>query len=277
MGSERTALPLAVLCSCWEESAPTSAQHRRRRCSDAVDPKLSQCPPWTAPRQCRGRKIPQQIEFVRSGSTTRPRSYLAAISLRPQEMGTTAKPPSFVCLKWPWGPSLNASPSGSPSPCGDLERPWLFKSISTVAQGLVIAGDIPSASTGSGGHGARLWKRHPGTAPGLVRELEDGGNASASFVLADAEDDRWLPELVCELGVESFCFRFHFLESHVLTHKTVTANRLTVLSSRHLKVNDGAQLTKLTEDAIFLDIVCFEVAYRVLSFTPGLSSVANLL
>ncbi|VAI05246.1 unnamed protein product [Triticum turgidum subsp. durum] len=166
-------------------------------------------------------------------------------------MGTAAKPPPFVCFKWPWGPSLNGSPSASPSPCGDLERPWLFKSISTVAQGLAIAGDIPSASSGSGGHGARLWKRHPGTAPmeadrgdaeqralaaalvsarattvlefysprcrlcsslqGLVRELEDGGNASASFVLADAEDDRWLPEVRASLPVHADCVAIHIL------------------------------------------------------------------
>jgi hypothetical protein len=153
-------------------------------------------------------------------------------------MGAAAKPQSFVCFKWPWGPGLNASPSAnpSPSPCGDLELPWLFKSIRTVAQGLLIAGDLPSPSTASGGHEARFWKkRHPGPAAveadrgdaeqralaaalvsgkaatllefysprcrlcsslqGLVRELEDGADGCASFVLADAEDDRWLPEV----------------------------------------------------------------------------------
>uniref|UniRef100_A0ACD5WWF2 Uncharacterized protein n=1 Tax=Avena sativa TaxID=4498 RepID=A0ACD5WWF2_AVESA len=163
-------------------------------------------------------------------------------------MGTAAKPPPFVCFKWPWGPSLNASPTPtpspsatpSPSPCGDLELPWLFKSIRTVAQGLLIAGDLPSSSPSpspaSGGHGARLLRPHPrpaaveadggdaeqralaaalvsGRAPtvlefysprcrlcsslqGLVRELEDGHDGCASFVLADAEDDRWLPEIM---------------------------------------------------------------------------------
>jgi hypothetical protein len=152
-------------------------------------------------------------------------------------MVTAAKPSPFVCFKWPWGPSPSPSATPSPSPCGDLELPWLFKSIHTVAQGLLIAGDLPSPSpsTASAGHGARLWKRHPGPAAveadrgdaeqralaaalvsgkaatvlefysprcrlcsslqGLVRELEDGDDASASFVLADAEDDRWLPEV----------------------------------------------------------------------------------
>ncbi|KAE8783999.1 hypothetical protein D1007_42475 [Hordeum vulgare] len=168
-------------------------------------------------------------------------------------MGTAAKPPPFVCFKWPWGPSLNASPgpSAGPSPCGDLERPWLFKSICTIAQGLVITGDTPSASTVTGGYGAKLWKRHAGTAPveadrgdaeqralaatlvssrattvlefysprcrlcsslqGLVRELEGGGNACASFVLADAEDDRWLPEVRASPPVRADCVAIHIL------------------------------------------------------------------
>ncbi|CAO2151339.1 unnamed protein product [Urochloa humidicola] len=155
-------------------------------------------------------------------------------------MGAAGKPPSFVCFKWPWNPN----PETSPSPCGDLELPWLFKSIRTLAQGLVIAGDLPlppaSAAAGRGGR----WRRSigwgsPGAAPveadrgdaeqralaaalaggrpaspatvlefysprcrlcaslqGLVRELEEQAGGSAGFVLADAEDDRWLPELL---------------------------------------------------------------------------------
>ncbi|KAF2911487.1 hypothetical protein DAI22_11g183600 [Oryza sativa Japonica Group] len=157
-------------------------------------------------------------------------------------MGAAAKPPPFVCFKWPWGPDPKAtSPSPSPSPCGDLDMPWLLKSIRTVAQGLLIAGDLPSPSPdgGGGGGGARTRGRRrrlgPGLAAeadrgeaeqralaaalasgrdatvlefysprcrlctslqGLVRELEDGAGGRAGFVLADAEDDRWLPELL---------------------------------------------------------------------------------
>ncbi|XP_052137220.1 uncharacterized protein LOC127755581 [Oryza glaberrima] len=157
-------------------------------------------------------------------------------------MGAAAKPPPFVCFKWPWGPDPKAtSPSPSPSPCGDLEMPWLLKSIRTVAQGLLIAGDLPSPSPdgGGGGGGARTRGRRrrlgPGLAAeadrgeaeqralaaalasgrdatvlefysprcrlcaslqGLVRELEDGAGGRAGFLLADAEDDRWLPELL---------------------------------------------------------------------------------
>uniref|UniRef100_A0A0E0MGS7 Thioredoxin domain-containing protein n=1 Tax=Oryza punctata TaxID=4537 RepID=A0A0E0MGS7_ORYPU len=151
-------------------------------------------------------------------------------------MGAAAKPPPFVCFKWPWGPDPKAaSPSPSSSPCGDLEMPWLLKSIRTVAQGLLIAGDLPPPRGG----GARTTRRRrrlgPGLAAeadrgeaeqralaaalasgrdatvlefysprcrlcaslqGLVRELEDGAGGRAGFVLADAEDDRWLPELL---------------------------------------------------------------------------------
>ncbi|KAF0894785.1 hypothetical protein E2562_003669 [Oryza meyeriana var. granulata] len=152
-------------------------------------------------------------------------------------MGAAAKPPPIVCFKWPWGPDPKTT-SPSPSPCGDLELPWLFKSIRTVAQGLLIAGDLPSPpSDGGGGGGARTRRsrRRPGLAAeadrgeveqralaaalasgrdatvlefysprcrlcaslqGLVRELQDGAGGRASFVLADTEDDRWLPELL---------------------------------------------------------------------------------
>ncbi|AQK49218.1 Thiol:disulfide interchange protein TxlA [Zea mays] len=150
-------------------------------------------------------------------------------------MGAAGKPPPLVCFKWPWGPNPIPSASSSPSPCGDLELPWLFKSIRTLAQGLLIAGDIPSpASSPSGGVrgvqrrtgaavvevdrgdaeqralAASLASGRPATVlefysprcrlcaslQGLVRELQDGASGSASFVLADAEDDRWLPELL---------------------------------------------------------------------------------
>ncbi|KAL6654005.1 hypothetical protein ACP70R_007470 [Stipagrostis hirtigluma subsp. patula] len=152
-------------------------------------------------------------------------------------MGGAGKPPPLVCFKWPWNPNSQSNPS----PCGDLELPWLFKSIRTVARGLLIAGDLPppaSAATAGGGGsgGARGRQRHTGSAAvepdrgdaeqralaaalssgrpatvlefysprcrlcaslqGLVRELEDSADGSAGFVLADAEDDRWLPELL---------------------------------------------------------------------------------
>lgn len=153
-------------------------------------------------------------------------------------MGAAGKPPPFVCFKWPWSPNPNPSLSLIPSPCGDLELPWLFKSIRTLAQGLLIAGDLPSspASSSAGGGSWGRQRRSTGAAvveadrgdaeqralaaalatgrpatvlefysprcrlcaslQDLVRELEDGAGGSASFVLADAEDDRWLPELL---------------------------------------------------------------------------------
>nr|CAB3490179.1 unnamed protein product [Digitaria exilis] len=156
-------------------------------------------------------------------------------------MGAAAKPPPWVCFKWPWGAnpilSPDSIPNPSPSPCGDLELPWLFKSVRTLAQGLLIAGDLPAspASAAGGGGRRRGWGRsgavqveadrgdaeqralaaalaggRPATVlefysprcrlcasmQGLVRELEEQAGGSAGFVLADAEDDRWLPELL---------------------------------------------------------------------------------
>ncbi|GJN04469.1 hypothetical protein PR202_ga22019 [Eleusine coracana subsp. coracana] len=148
-------------------------------------------------------------------------------------MSTAPKPPPLICFKWPWSPN----PQPSTSPCGDLELPWLFKSIRTLAQGLLIAGDLPASASVGSGRGIRGQRRHTGPAAvevdrgdaeqrtlaaalasgrpatvlefysprcrlcaslqGLVRKLEDGaGGSAATFVLADAEDDRWLPELL---------------------------------------------------------------------------------
>ncbi|KAJ1255197.1 hypothetical protein BS78_05G187600 [Paspalum vaginatum] len=150
-------------------------------------------------------------------------------------MGAAAKPPPFICFKWPWNPNPQSSPSSSPSPCGDLELPWLFKSVRTLSRSLLIAGDLPPSPPASAGPRRRGWGRpaavqgeadrgdteqralaaalasgRPATVlefystrcrlcaslQGLVRELEDSAGGSAGFVLADAEDDRWLPELL---------------------------------------------------------------------------------
>ncbi|XP_003577400.1 uncharacterized protein LOC100821647 [Brachypodium distachyon] len=195
-------------------------------------------------------------------------------------MGAAAKPAPFVCFKWPWGPSLNASPnpslspSPSPSPCGDLELPWLFKSIRTVAQGLLIAGDLPSPS---GGDGSRRRKRNPGqvvveadrgdaeqralaaalvsgraatvlefystrcrlcaSLQGLVRELEDGAGGCASFVLADAEDDRWLPELLHYDVRYVPCFVLLDKNGRALAKTGVPTSRQHVIAGLHHLLN----------------------------------------
>uniref|UniRef100_A0A0D3HNP2 Uncharacterized protein n=1 Tax=Oryza barthii TaxID=65489 RepID=A0A0D3HNP2_9ORYZ len=43
---------------------------------------------------------------------------------------------------------------------------------------------------------------------GLVRELEDGAGGWTGFAIADAEDDRWLPEHLLSVFLESY--RWHF-------------------------------------------------------------------
>ncbi|KAB8115766.1 hypothetical protein EE612_056487 [Oryza sativa] len=129
--------------------------------------------------------------------------------LSPERWPPPPSPPSFVCFKWPW-------------PCGDLELPWLFKSIRTSAQGRLVAGDLPSHSSDGGGGGGEAEQRalasgrdaavlefysprlrQCASLQGLVRELEDGAGGWTGFAIADAEDDRWLPELAsCQPSCE---------------------------------------------------------------------------
>ncbi|XP_062198067.1 uncharacterized protein LOC133900831 [Phragmites australis] len=185
-------------------------------------------------------------------------------------MGATAKPLPFVCFKWPW--SSNPNPSPSPSPCGDLELPWLFKSVRTLAQGLLIAGDLPSPASvrGGGGRGrqrntgaaaveadrgdaeqralaAALASGRPATVlefysprcrlcaslQGIVQEIEEGSGGSASFVLADAEDDRWLPELLHYDIRYVPCFVLLDKHGRALAKTGVPTSRQHVISGLH--------------------------------------------
>ncbi|KAF8673165.1 hypothetical protein HU200_048713 [Digitaria exilis] len=196
-------------------------------------------------------------------------------------MGAAAKPPPWVCFKWPWGAnpilSPDSIPNPSPSPCGDLELPWLFKSVRTLAQGLLIAGDLPAspASAAGGGGRRRGWGRsgavqveadrgdaeqralaaalaggRPATVlefysprcrlcasmQGLVRELEEQAGGSAGFVLADAEDDRWLPEVRSFLPIALFSqfSRLQFVCAHLqLLHYDIRYVPCFVLLDKH--------------------------------------------
>jgi hypothetical protein len=55
---------------------------------------------------------------------------------------------------------------------------------------------------------------------GLVHELEDGDDACASFVLADAEDDRWLPEVrpLSAYLCQSRCYAIYGVDFCIKAH-----------------------------------------------------------
>ncbi|XP_042392513.1 uncharacterized protein LOC121983895 isoform X2 [Zingiber officinale] len=137
-------------------------------------------------------------------------------------------PPSLLCWgwKWPWDPN----PS-NPSPCGNLEAPWLFKSLQTLAslgQDLLLRTQTPSPSSipprparpaasrtwneqGEAEHRALALALASGKEAtviefyspkcrlcnsllDLVFRIEEKNSDWVGFVLADAENEMWLPE-----------------------------------------------------------------------------------
>ncbi|CAL9751933.1 unnamed protein product [Musa acuminata subsp. burmannicoides] len=150
----------------------------------------------------------------------------------------SSKPAPLLCWqwKWPWDPQTH---SPDPNPCGNLDAPWLFKSLQTlasVAQNLILL-HPPAADSSSLGASASPTRRED-PAGSLSREeqgeaehralalaLASGKEATVlefyspkcrlcnslldlvlrldarnsdwvSFVLADAENEMWLPELL---------------------------------------------------------------------------------
>lgn len=134
--------------------------------------------------------------------------------------------------KWPWDPN----PQSSTSPCGDLDSPWLFKSLqslASLAQNLLLHASAPSASSAIAPAPAQrgrtvgsLTREDQGEAEhralalalasgkeatvlefyspkcrlcnsllDLVLRLESRNSDWVSFVLADAENEMWLPEV----------------------------------------------------------------------------------
>lgn len=151
-------------------------------------------------------------------------------------MGTAPKFPLF-CWKWPW--DALSSPK-NPNTCGNLEAPWLFKSLhtlGTLAQTILFnpaavpssgeiytetrrkpaslsaatplsredqgeAEQLALASALASGKAATVVEfyspkcRLCNSLLDLVLQLEARNSDWASFVLVDAENERWLPELL---------------------------------------------------------------------------------
>ncbi|KAF0933146.1 hypothetical protein E2562_014136 [Oryza meyeriana var. granulata] len=125
------------------------------------------------------------------------------------EVGAAAKPPLIVCFK------ASSSPGTSPPPlsdegrgggartrrsrwrpglaaeadCGEVEQRALTAALASKRDATVLGFYWPRC-------------RLCASLQGLVCELEDGANGRVSFVLVDAEDDRWLPEFTGGAGVD---------------------------------------------------------------------------
>ncbi|URE05898.1 hypothetical protein MUK42_21055 [Musa troglodytarum] len=149
-----------------------------------------------------------------------------------------SKPAPLLCWKWkwPWDPQTHSS---DPNPCGNLDAPWLFKSLQTLAslaQNLILlhppsaassslgasasatrrgdpAGSLSREEQGEAEHRALAFALSSGKEAtvlefyspkcrlcnsllDLVLRLEARNSDWVSFVLADAENDMWLPELL---------------------------------------------------------------------------------
>ncbi|WOK98647.1 hypothetical protein Cni_G07359 [Canna indica] len=152
--------------------------------------------------------------------------------------GDSKPPPPLLCWKWkwPWDPNPQ-----TPTPCGNLDAPWLFKSLQTLAslaQNLLLhaPGPLPPSSSSASASAANyprgwpsgsLTREEQGEAEhralalalasrkeatilefyspkcrlcnsllDLVLRLETKNSDWVSFVLADAENEMWLPELL---------------------------------------------------------------------------------
>ncbi|PKA58282.1 Thioredoxin-like protein HCF164, chloroplastic [Apostasia shenzhenica] len=142
------------------------------------------------------------------------------------KMGATPKS-QLLCWKWPWDTQTNPK---SPDPCGKLELPWLFKSLQSLgslAQTLLLSPSVMSHRQPARLPEAALSREQQGEAEqralasalasgkeatviefyspkcrlcnsllDLVLELEARNSDWLSFVLADAENEKWLPELL---------------------------------------------------------------------------------
>ncbi|KAJ4755840.1 Thiol:disulfide interchange protein txlA [Rhynchospora pubera] len=194
-------------------------------------------------------------------------------------MAPTSKPSPFICWRWPFSPNPNPNPTSTS--CGDpRDLPWLFKSLKTLgslAQGFLIA-DPPSASASasigvapppphltaasqgeaeqralaaalkSGKEATVLEFYSPkcrlcNSLLGLVLDLERRNEDWVSFVLADAENEQWLPELLHYDIKYVPCFVLLDNNGKALAKTGVPTSRLHVIAGLHhlLKLKQPAK------------------------------------
>ncbi|KAJ3675577.1 hypothetical protein LUZ60_004619 [Juncus effusus] len=174
-----------------------------------------------------------------------------------------ASKPSLICWKWPFSPN----PEPNSTSCDDS---WLFTSLKTLgslAQGLLIA-DPPAASASISGRAAasrpsrisadrgeaEQWAFAAALSSGkeatllefyspkcslcnslldLVSELEKRNSDQVNFVLADAENEKWLPELLHYDIRYVPCFVLLDKQGRALAKTGVPSSRLHVIAGLH--------------------------------------------
>ncbi|KAJ8506049.1 hypothetical protein OPV22_006935 [Ensete ventricosum] len=150
-----------------------------------------------------------------------------------------SKPAPLLCWKWKWPWDSQTHSPDPTNPCGNLDAPWLFKSLQTLAslaQNLILLHPSAAASSSLGASASPTRRGNPAgslsreeqgeaehralalaLASGkeatvlefyspkcrlcnslldLVLRLEARNSDWVSFVLADAENEMWLPELL---------------------------------------------------------------------------------
>ncbi|XP_020590683.1 uncharacterized protein LOC110031687 [Phalaenopsis equestris] len=202
---------------------------------------------------------------------------------------------SLLCWKWPWDALTNPK---NPNPCGNLEVPWLFKSmqnLGSLARTLLFN---PAAVPTYGEHSVELGRKSarlsmatalsreeqgeaeqralasalasakPATviefySPkcrlcnsllDLVLELEARNSDWVSFVLADAENERWLPELIHYDIKYIPCFVLLDKDGRALAKTGVPSSRMHVIAglSHLLKLKQPPNL-KSTDSTLMSD------------------------
>ncbi|RWW05253.1 hypothetical protein BHE74_00029319 [Ensete ventricosum] len=150
-----------------------------------------------------------------------------------------SKPAPLLCWKWKWPWDSQTHSPDPTNPCGNLDAPWLFKSLQTLAslaQNLILLHPSAAASSSLGASASPTRRGNPAgslsreeqgeaehralalaLASGkeatvlefyspkcrlcnslldLVLRLEARNSDWVSFVLADAENEMWLPEVI---------------------------------------------------------------------------------
>nr|XP_043618508.1 thiol:disulfide interchange protein TxlA homolog [Erigeron canadensis] len=173
---------------------------------------------------------------------------------------------SIFCLKWPW--DSNQNPNTNSSPCSSGGPPWLFKSFQTItslASSLVLnpqpkinllssqdQGELEQRALAcalSNGKDATVIEFYSpkcslcNSMVEFVNHFENKNSDWLNVVMADAENDKWLPELLHYDIKYVPCFVLLDKDGNALAKTGVPSSRLHVVAgvSHLLKMKRSPQ------------------------------------